>query len=157
RMLALPVNPTEVEPAPEFPVLATEPELSHEEDAAAGEEASAWQPGEPAVETIRPETSAVQATPAAANRTDPTEREEPSVAVLPGPFPGVRTPAILNRARVRGWRLLAPVAWINRTFDTWTARLGRPGRWLRSRQGRALLGALGILFLLAAFGWTIFG
>jgi hypothetical protein len=130
RMLALPVNQVESEPEAELPVLETEAVRSEE---------PAWQPVTPTVETVvsKPPSISPPAKPQAAN-----------------------PPAVLARVRSRWprWiRWLSPFLWINRSFDAWTAQLGRPGRWLRSRQGRALLGALGLLFLAAAAGWMILG
>jgi hypothetical protein len=59
-------------------------------------------------------------------------------------------------------RWLRPLLWCNRGFDALTASLGAPGRWLRGRRGRAVLGAVGLLCLAAAvaravaegIGWT---
>jgi hypothetical protein len=59
-------------------------------------------------------------------------------------------------------RWLRPLFWYNRGFDALTAPLGAPGRWLRGRRGRAVLGAVGLLCLAAAvaravaegIGWT---
>jgi hypothetical protein len=56
------------------------------------------------------------------------------------------------------WPLLA----FNRAFDLALAPWGHPGRWLRGRAGRTVLGALGVLCLTAAailaaadgLGWT---
>jgi hypothetical protein len=52
--------------------------------------------------------------------------------------------------------------WANGSFDRATIPLGAPGRWLRGRWGRAVLGGIGLLlwalalaFVLAAWtGWT---
>ena len=59
-------------------------------------------------------------------------------------------------------RWLRPLLWCNRGFDALTGPLGAPGRWLRGRRGRAVLGAVGLLCLAAAvaravaegIGWT---
>jgi hypothetical protein len=59
-------------------------------------------------------------------------------------------------------RWLLPLVWCNRAFDALTAPLGAPGRWLRGRTGRAVLGAVGLVCLAAAvaravadgIGWT---
>jgi hypothetical protein len=59
-------------------------------------------------------------------------------------------------------RWLRPLVWCNRGFDALTAPLGAPGRWLRGRRGRTVLGAVGLLCLAAAvaravadgIGWT---
>jgi hypothetical protein len=51
--------------------------------------------------------------------------------------------------------LLRPLYWANRAFDRGTERLGAPGRWLRSRRGRAALGWAGVVLLAAAAGWQV--
>lgn len=52
--------------------------------------------------------------------------------------------------------LLAPLLWLNRTFDRTVGRLGKPGRWLRSAAGRTLLGWIGLLCLAAALALGVF-
>jgi len=66
----------------------------------------------------------------------------------------------LQAPRLSRW--LLPLVWCDRGFDALTAPLGRPGRWLSGRAGRAVLGAVGLLCLAAALaravadgiGWT---
>lgn len=59
----------------------------------------------------------------------------------------------------RRWRFAPawqrPLLWLNAAFDWGTRWLGPPGRWLRSRQGRNLLGWLGLAFLALALGWQL--
>jgi hypothetical protein len=43
---------------------------------------------------------------------------------------------------------------INRSYDRGTALLGGPGRWLRSQQGRAMLGWTGLAMLITALVWA---
>jgi len=58
--------------------------------------------------------------------------------------------------------LLLPLIWCNRAFDGLMLPLGPLGHWLRGKRGRAFLGFMGLLMLLAAcglflndwFGWT---
>jgi hypothetical protein len=142
RMLALPVNQVDDEPASD---------VSNDPGSIAAEASPPVQP------------------PASEVRNDPVSEPESSwqPATAPAtPQPAtetvvlmVKTPAILGRVGHRWPRWFAPavwpVVWINRTFDHWTTFLGRPGRWFRSRQGRALLGALGLLFMVVAVAWTI--
>jgi hypothetical protein len=80
---------------------------------------------------------------------EPTRRTE---AVPAG---GPKRSVLLEerRARIVAWR--QPLLWSNRRFDCWTLRLGGPGRWLRSTQGRAVLGWTGVLLLAAALAWGI--
>ncbi len=146
RMLALPVNPGEDEPAAELPVLTAEAEPVRREE-------TAWQPVTHTVETVvsEPPPATSPALPQPARETPSAALTASSSSVKP---PAVKPPAVLNRVR-HFPRWLAPIVWINRAFDNWTMPLGRPGRWLRSRQGRALLGALGFLFMAAAAGWMI--
>lgn len=126
RMLALPVNQVEGEPEAELPTVPAE---------------ATAEAGPPVREEAAPVSEPVFG-PA-----------KPQAATV------VKTPAILGRVGHRWPRWFAPVVWpvvwINRTFDHWTTFLGRPGRWFRSRQGRALLGALGLLFIVVAVAWTI--
>jgi hypothetical protein len=44
---------------------------------------------------------------------------------------------------------LLPLVWFNQGFDACMAPLGAPGRWLCSSAGRQILGALGVLSLIA--------
>jgi hypothetical protein len=48
---------------------------------------------------------------------------------------------------------LAPLRAINWCFDQVVLPLGAPGRWLKSRTGRNVLGWTGVLLVLAAAGW----
>jgi hypothetical protein len=48
---------------------------------------------------------------------------------------------------------LAPLRAINWCFDWAVSPLGAPGRWLRSRTGRIVLGWIGVLLVLLAAGW----
>jgi hypothetical protein len=134
---------------------------------------------EAALPKLLPELPVVESEePAPAVPSEPTRPPIPAVATAPVSSPPARlderfhikagAPSVLSKRlpsalpRLAPWRRLRadwlrPILWINRVFDTWTSRLGRPGRWLRSRHGRALLGALGILFLVAAVGCAILG
>jgi hypothetical protein len=49
---------------------------------------------------------------------------------------------------------ILPVLWGNRAFDQCTLLLGETGAWLRSPGGRAVLGAAGLLMLVAAGLWA---
>jgi hypothetical protein len=144
RMLALPVNQGDDDvPSVEASVLATDTALPRNDESSPE---NPWQPVGPAVETVVSEAGPTHV---------PALREGPSIAVIASPFIGAKPSVGLGRVRSPWPRWILPVLWINRLFDTWTTQLGRPGRWLRSRQGRALLGALGLLFLITAMCWTI--
>ncbi|MBL8797495.1 MAG: hypothetical protein JNM56_26580 [Planctomycetia bacterium] len=70
--------------------------------------------------------------------------------------PTVRRPALPSRHATDDSVLLAPLLWLNRTFDRTVGRLGKPGRWLRSAAGRTLLGWIGLLCLAAALALGVF-
>jgi hypothetical protein len=88
--------------------------------------------------------------------------EPPHKASPPRPpnLPPPRRPAFFsNRTapaprRLAGWWLRS-LLWSNRTFDHYTFWLGRPGRWLQGRTGRAMLGWLGLGLLGAALVWCL--
>jgi hypothetical protein len=77
----------------------------------------------------------------------------------PAPAPAQPAPAA-SAPPVSAW--LWPLVWFNAVFDLCLVPFGAPGKWLRGRGGRTVLGGLGILSLLAAaalaaadwFGWT---
>ena len=55
------------------------------------------------------------------------------------------------------WRVswyLRPVVWCNRAYDAGTSWTGPLGQWLRGAQGRAVIGLMGLLLLIAAFAWV---
>jgi hypothetical protein len=52
-------------------------------------------------------------------------------------------------------RVLLPLVWFNAAFDLTLMPWGPPGRWLRGRSGRALLGTVGLLCLLGAAALAI--
>jgi hypothetical protein len=60
-----------------------------------------------------------------------------------------------QRRRSLSNRLLQPLLWINRGYDRCTRVLGPPGRWLRSAQGRTVLGYLGLTLLGVAIAWGL--
>jgi hypothetical protein len=147
QMLALPVNELDKESGGGTASLH-DSIPAHDESAV-----PTWQPG-PAPDL----SQAVASQPVG-----PRPESSPSVAVQSAPTWGrkvLRTAA--PQRRFRGEWLLAPLVWSNRTFDRTMMRLGRPGRWLRSRQGRTVLGWLGVVLLAAALaraiidviGWT---
>jgi hypothetical protein len=43
----------------------------------------------------------------------------------------------------------------NQVFDRWTYPLGTTGHWLRSAEGRDILGWLGIALLMVALVWGV--
>jgi hypothetical protein len=143
RMLALPVNQLEDEPPAEIPLLVPGLEVRDPQEPEPMAADAASSPAESVADEAAP--------PAAQPPAEPSSR--PIAATVPLP----RLMTEPSRAERRTPWGVMPIVWINRVFDSQTARLGRPGRWLRSRQGRALLGALGLLFLIAAIGWTILG
>ena len=49
---------------------------------------------------------------------------------------------------------LQPAVWCNRVYDAGTAMLGPPGRWLRGRKGRTMLGLTGLALITAALAWA---
>jgi hypothetical protein len=51
--------------------------------------------------------------------------------------------------------ILWPLASVNWIFDLYTFPLGPFGRWLRESSGRALLGGLGVVSLVAACAWAL--
>jgi hypothetical protein len=72
---------------------------------------------------------------------------EPAPAPAPAPAPPPRP--IAESKPPRPWPLL-PLVWFNAAFDVTLLPWGPLGRWLRGPSGRALLGTVGILCLLAA-------
>jgi hypothetical protein len=97
-----------------------------------------------------------------------SELDLPSVSVgrveqVPAPAPQTTAApaAAPATAPSRPWPLL-PLVWFNAAFDLVLVPWGPPGRWLRGRPGRALLGTVGVLCLLGAaalavadgVGWT---
>ena len=52
-----------------------------------------------------------------------------------------------------GWGTDLLVA-LNRSYDRGTVWLGKPGRWLRSDKGRALLGWTGLAMFVSALVWA---
>jgi hypothetical protein len=51
--------------------------------------------------------------------------------------------------------MLAPLIWMNLSFDRWVGRFGRLGRSFRTPGGRMLLGWLGLAFLSGAVAWAV--
>jgi hypothetical protein len=143
RMLALPVNQGDDEPGAELPSISPEAGVPLREETAppVSEQEGPWHPVAPSADLVVSEPVPV------------------SSPAKPQAAPLMKAPAVLARVGRRWPRWIAPVVWpvvwINRTFDNGTVPLGRAGRWIRSRQGRALLGALGLIFIAAAIGWTI--
>lgn len=58
-----------------------------------------------------------------------------------------------TEAEVPAWQ--TPAVVVNRAFDACTILLGPLGRWLRSSEGRAFLGGVGLLMLGAALFWGV--
>src|SRR5262249_13744262 len=87
----------------------------------------------------------------------PTERDAgPAGRRVPAPpLPGAASRRLAPvPPRLTCWWQRSLV-WANRTFDRWTCRLGRPGRWLQGTTGRTVLGWLGIGLLCVAAGWGL--
>jgi hypothetical protein len=72
----------------------------------------------------------------------------PESRSLPDRHAGVLVPA-----RISFWP--RPVAGCNRVYDSVTAKLGRPGAWLRETRGRTFVGLTGIGLLMVALGWVL--
>jgi hypothetical protein len=79
--------------------------------------------------------------------TTPTPIRPRTTPARPRPTP--------RRAAPVGGIVLGPLRWLNHAFDRVTHRLGAPGRWLRGRQGRAVLGWVGVALLVGALGWQM--
>jgi hypothetical protein len=94
-------------------------------------------PRKPGLEVLAPKSPA----PA-----PPKPATAPQLA--PPPSPPLPTPHA--PAWGSGW-----VHALNRRYDRATDWLGPLGRWLRGRQGRNLLGWLGLVMLAAAVGWAL--
>jgi hypothetical protein len=131
----------------------------------------------PAAATTSPRSArAKQKLPALKETPPPAEEQVPEpLLVAPGPAPlgpeifaTLKTgPALLvprptvparpgaRRLLLTRGRLLGPIRWVNRAFDRGTERLGAPGRWLRGRHGRTVLGWTGVVLLLAALTWQV--
>ena len=140
RMLELPVNPLGEESTTPLPAL---PSLVIPEPDIIPVRGSKQPPDQ------KTETS--EQTPASnANRSrtsiQPTGEQPPRVDHT-RPTTGTRKPR-------KSW-VIAPLVWTNLFFDRWAARLGRPGRWLRTPQGRTCLGLVGLLSLAGAIAWAI--
>lgn len=97
--------------------------------------------------------------PAAAAATPPRTMAEslpapdeilPPLARLAVPTASVQLPP--SRRIVFRFR---PLLWFNQGFDLLTQRLGGIGGWLRSSQGRMVLGMIGLMLLAAAAGWWL--
>ncbi|OAI55205.1 hypothetical protein AYO44_00395 [Planctomycetaceae bacterium SCGC AG-212-F19] len=149
RMLSLPVNQLDAEAEAALPTLLPGPAVV---DAL---EPGPTVPSEPS--HLPPPDVVADTVPSSAARVDERVhiKAQAPIVVSKRPFPSILARSAPWRRVRADW--LGPILWINRVFDAWTTRLGRPGRWLRSRHGRALLGALGILFLAAAIGCAILG
>jgi hypothetical protein len=173
RMLALPPTPTEEDPGPPAETPARSPRLDPtgasvapphvspnafappatiEDDRLADPEPRLEGPArhgeDPAVMSITlvPIPSPPPATPPASD-TGVTPRPK-TLSPLSQPAAGST-----QGPRVGFW--LGPLVGVNRAFDAGTAWMGAPGRWLRSPQGRALLGWSGWLLLTAAVAWYL--
>ncbi len=163
RMMALPVNPAaeeplparrEEKPPPDVPIIhvteaaATPPPLRPSDDLY-------FQTTLPAhVEELAPPTRPPE--PVALWNAEPAAGIEPD---LPAP---AEPPAFTPPDRPEARRRLQPLLWFNRGFERLTSPLGSVGQGLRHPLGRALLGAAGLLMMLAAgavvvadcLGWT---
>jgi hypothetical protein len=70
----------------------------------------------------------------------------------------VQTPEIQvlpSHGRKLGTLVAQPLIWTNAIFDLCTHFLGPVGRWLRTGQGRNVLGLIGIAFLVLAVAWLV--
>jgi hypothetical protein len=76
----------------------------------------------------------------------PPAQSPPQRPVAPAPIPRLPRPPVIWWVR--------PFLLLNFAFDRLTRPLGRMGAWLRAPIGRAWLGALGVLFILAAVVWV---
>jgi hypothetical protein len=90
--------------------------------------------------------------------TEPEESQNVGAAttnltIVTRPATGERPWHLPASARRIPWPL-QPLVWSNRAFDRCAGRLGRPGRWLRSSTGRALIGWSGIALLASAAAWA---
>lgn len=73
---------------------------------------------------------------------------EPAAArIVQGPEGGRTRPR-------QPWWLSLPLR-VNRLFERGSARLGKPGRWLRSQKGRRALGWTGIALLATSLAWFV--
>jgi hypothetical protein len=157
-------------PAPPAPA----PGATPEEDEQWVPLRSAWQPSAqtwgPLAESWQQAQSGRGAPPAPAAPEPASPPPEPEAAAPPPiirPVSGFvqRAPEPIRSEELAAPpepRWLLPLVWCNRGFDALTAPLGAPGRWLRGRVGRNVLGAVGLLCLAAAvaravadgIGWT---
>jgi hypothetical protein len=172
RMLAVPVQPADVEtapppspaprqvelkPAPITPVVQAPPSLMQTPPAPHSPVAS--EPFPPLVPIIvkRPkgvaaEMQVISAPPA------PVPRQQEPVAAQPpqnpkSPWMNPTAPKASPRPAVPGWGSRILLA-MNRSYDRGTDRLGPLGRWLRGEMGRSLLGWIGLAMLVVALAWA---
>ncbi len=146
RMLALPINPLEEEVSGQMPLIVPDAvtPTAPGSPAAFDHELPLWAAPrlQPAASDSVPASAGNRETPAAA------ARETPVAATLPMVRSAVAEPIVV---RPLPW-WVNPIVRVNRLYDAWTMPFGQTGRWLRARQGRSLLGAVGIVFLAAALG-----
>ncbi|GEM_PF-7016392 len=125
------------------------------------------QPSAPAIDGSST-GSAVEIRPARFDIAAAPARSEPSVANAAAPMPA---PMLKDVAAPTPVKLLPPprhlpcarwrpdhisyqfLLWVNQGYDRGTNWLGKPGRFLRSRAGKALLGIAGLGLLGLAFAW----
>jgi hypothetical protein len=95
--------------------------------------------------------------PAGPHGLTPLGSEVFATLTTPTPFrPRPTAPRpVTRRAASANGVLFWPVRGLNYAFDRVTHRLGAPGRWLRGRRGRAVLGWVGIALLMGALGWQM--
>jgi hypothetical protein len=162
RMLALPVNEPEEPPATPVapPIAPSAPKLtllqvpvddlpldaahagpnpSHLPTLNARRSADA-----PATLPLLPHVPAVAPTPLSDRVVPPPMQPSPDALLAEVPAP----------AEPHGSWFILPLLWGNRAFDQCTLLLGETGAWLRSPGGRAVLGAAGLVMLVAAGLWA---
>lgn len=75
---------------------------------------------------------------------------------IPPPLARLAQPAVSRAMAPRPSSFsFRPLLWFNQGFDLFTQRLGLAGGWLRSSQGRLVLGLLGLALLGMAAGWLL--
>src|SRR5581483_4843381 len=90
--------------------------------------------------------------PSAFDQQFPQEEDPlPPPLILKRPEPVLAPAATARLVRPAGHGVwLQPLQWANNLFDQTTQKLGGLGAWLRGQHGRAVLGFLGLAFLLLA-------
>jgi hypothetical protein len=145
RMLALPVNQLEDEAPVAIPALLANVPLA--------EPMPAWPP--PAPTTAATERARTERVPEGDTALDSLPDSGKAITPARPVSRSTHRPISVRRRSRLKWPLM-PLIWTNLAFDRCTEWLGRPGRWLRSVQGRAVLGWLGVFLLAAAAAWLIF-